>query len=486
VRAIVAVVAVIAGLAGAVRAGAVPPHPLSAGLADSLSAYPDESAAFAQMRLAGIRAMQSVLYWPSIAPAMKPREWQPTNPDDPHYNWSSSDSELRAIASAGLQPIALITTAPPWARLLPNFRQSAPRPEDFAAFVRAAAERYNGKRPGLPRVKYWRIWNEPNLSAFFRPQVDLVTKRFVSPDIYREMVNQAAPAIHAAAAGNLVIAGETAPFSDNNGDVRGIDNAWGPLKFMRQLLCIDDAGRATCASRVAFDIWSTHPYTSGGPTHHAQPPYDVSLGDLPKMRATLDAAVRAGHVVSTGRVRFWVTEFSWDSNEPDLCAVPVALLKRWVPHALYRMWATGIEHVSWLKLVDEPVSTSFFQSGLFFHPGVVGTAKPKPFLEGFRFPFVALPHGSRVLVWARAPRERPGRITIEQSFRGGWAVRKTLRSDRFGIAQAVLRVPPAGAFRARLPSGERSLPFSIKPQPDRFFLPFGATVLSPKLSDCVF
>jgi len=157
--------------------------------------------------------------------------------------------------------------------------------EDFAAFMRAAAERYSGRHSGLPRVRYWRIWSEPNISVYFRPQFDPTTKKFTSPEIYRNMVNRSAAEIHAVNKDNVVIAGGTAPFRDIDPEVVALDKDWGPLKFMRRLLCIDNAGRPICANRTSFDIWSTHPYTSGGPTHHAELPYDVSLGDLPEMHS---------------------------------------------------------------------------------------------------------------------------------------------------------------------------------------------------------
>jgi hypothetical protein len=426
-----------------------------------------------------------MINWPAIAPATEPHAWNPADPADPHYDWSVPDASLRAIEAAGLEPLAIVASAPTWARILPGFASSAPDAPDFAKFVQAAATRYDGRHPGLPRVKYWRIWNEPNISAYFRPQFDAATKRFTSPDIYRGLVNQAAAVIHAAAPGNRVIAGGLSPFSDPKPDVRAVDPEWGPLKFMRRLLCVDDDGNPTCSNRVSFDIWSTHPYTTGGPTHHATLPYDVSLGDLPKMRATLTSTVRAGHVASRDRVRFWVTEFAWDSNGPDICAVPLSLLERWVPEALYRMWAAGVEHVSWFKLIDQPVNISLYQSGLYFASPVAGAAAPKPFLEGLRFPFVALRHGSRVLLWARAPSGRSGRVTIQQTFKGGWTTIRTLRSDRFGIVHRVVVARPTGSFRAVSGRGERSLPFSMRVPPDQFFRPFGATVLSPKRSDCV-
>jgi hypothetical protein len=357
-----AIAALAAALAFPATGASVASHPLTTGLAPSAEVYSgDQDVVFDRMHAAGMSSIDVAVDWVSIAPADKPASWKPADPSDPHYDWSSSDARVQAIARAGFQPIIVVATAPTWARMVPTFPKSAPQPEDFAAFMHAAAERYSGRRPGFPRVRYWRIWSEPNISVYFKPQFNQTTKKFVSPDIYRNMVNRSAAEIHAVNKDNVVIAGGTAPFRDIDPQVLALDKDWGPLKFMRRLLCVSDSGRPTCASRVSFDIWSTHPYTSGGPTHHAELRYDVSLGDLPEMRATLAAAVKAGHVVSTERVRFWVTEFGWDSNKPDPCAVPLALLKRWVPEAVYRMWANGIEHVSWFRLMDDPLTVTIFQ-----------------------------------------------------------------------------------------------------------------------------
>src|SRR5207248_10179685 len=117
-----------------------------------------------------------------------------------------------------------------------------------------------------------------------------------------------------------------------------------PLRFMRALLCMSKGAtpRRTCTNRIAFDAWAHHPYTSGGPTHHALRPDDVSLGDLPEMRSLLDAAWRAGSITARHAPQFWVTEFSWDSDPPDPKAVPAQLEARWVAEALYRMWQSRI------------------------------------------------------------------------------------------------------------------------------------------------
>jgi hypothetical protein len=458
-------------------ASSLPSHPLKMGIIGAGEVHGSErSVAFTRLHRAGMSALVIPMSWPAIAPQREPAAWKPADPGDPNYNWSTSDEQIKAVAKAGFEPLVTVADAPVWARMFPSEPFSAPRPELLGQFMRAAAGRYSGAYKGIPRVRTWQIWNEPNISLYFVPQYDPRSGRFVSPEIYRAMVNAAAESIHAVRRDNVVVAGSTAPFRDITGDVRAVDSDWGPLKFMRRLLCVDDAGKPTCGDAVSFDVWATHPYTSGGPTHHAALPYDVSLGDLAKMTTTLRAAARVGHIKSSSPVRFWVNEFSWDSSPPDKCSPPMSLLKRWVPEAFYRMWASGVDLIAWFLLVDQLPTESFYQSGLYFHAQQLAAAKPKPFFEAFRFPFVAFRRGGGVYVWAHTPFGKPGSVVVQQRAKRGWKPVKKLRADRYGIAQAVLRVRPVGQFRAVL-GGERSLPFSMRVPPDRFFNPFGQTTL---------
>ena len=151
--------------------------------------------------------------------------------------------------------------------------------------------------------------------------------------------------------------------------MRGSVDRVAPLKFMRQLLCLSagKSPKAVCRKRVRFDVWAHHPYTSGGPMHHANGKDDVSLPDLWKMKVLLDAAVRTGNLASRGPVRFWVTEFAWDTSPPDPKGVPEQLHARWVAEALYRMWSQGVSLVTWFQVRDQPFTSSTpFQSGLYF------------------------------------------------------------------------------------------------------------------------
>ena len=77
-------------------------------------------------------------------------------------------------------------------------------------------------------------------------------------------------------------------------------------------------------------------------------------------------------------------------------------------------------------------------------------------------------------------------MTVQQSTGAAWKTTAVLKADRYGIAQAILNVKPAGQFRAVLGTKhEKSLPFSMTVPPDRFFNPFGeTTLLEPKGKAC--
>src|SRR5207253_2163622 len=222
------------------------------------------------------------------------------------------------------------------------------------------------------------------------------------PQWYRDMLNAFASSVHSVHTDNLVIAGGLAPFTS----FAGKQHLWGvaPLEFMRLMLCMSKRLKPTCSNHSSFDIWSHNPYTSGGPTHHALLPDDVSIGDLPQMRRLLLAAIRSHHVATSKHVQFWVTEFGWDSSPPDPQGVPLRLHARWVAEALYRLWEAGVSMVAWYKLRDEPFKSSLVQSGLYFRGLNVVGDRPKPALEAFRFPLVAFRQNQyRAFTWGRTP-----------------------------------------------------------------------------------
>jgi hypothetical protein len=414
--------------------------------------------------------------WSLVAPGRIPPSWDARNPGDRHYAWGQIDLKIERAVASGLTPLVTIVGAPAWAQEGPGADDQSsnkPSPAAFAQFATAIARRYSGNFKHLPRVRYWQAWNEPNITRYLEPQ--WVNGQDASPDWYRQMLNAFADAIHHAAPGNVVVAAGLSPFTVDYPSVKSI----GPLRFMRELLCMsaDPQPRPVCNEKVKFDVWAHHPYTSGGPFHHAANPDDVSLGDLPRMKTLLRAAVRAGHIVSRGRVRFWVTEFSWDSKPPDKDGVPAALHARWTAEALHQMWLSGVSAVIWLLLRDDVYPNSPLQAGLYYRGPNIERDRPKPALTAFKFPFVAYLEDNRVSVWGETPRQRPGVVTIERrrAASGLWRRVATLRVHA-GVFQGTLhiRATARDSLRARLRgTSRRSLAFSLTVPPDLPVNPFG-------------
>lgn len=435
---------------------------------------PEADLSLTRARDAGASLIRVQASWASVAPTRP--ESDPRDPANPAYSWASLDATLKRIAAQRLTPIVDIVDAPKWAwtkvtTVEPGDGSVAPSVRALGDFAAAAAARYSGRTSGVQRAKYWQLWNEPNLTIYLKPQYKDGAKPF-APGWYRAMANAFYREIHAARPDNLVIAGGLAPFKVDSQYYVGM----APLSFMRTLLCMSGGSRPkpTCGYRTAFDIWSTHPYTSGGPTHEALNPDDVSMGDLPEMRRLLDAAVKAGHVATNKKVQFWVTEFSWDSQPGDAGGVPLALHARWIAEAQYRMWQNGVSAMIWYELRDEPRISGpdgLCQCGLWLRgPGRVSSAKPKPLsIQAFRFPFVAFAKlGGTATYWGRTPDSGTGTVVIEQKTRSAWTTLGTTTSTRRGIfSGSVHTVASAAPIRARLMTmTETSVPFSLVVPPD--------------------
>ena len=245
-----------AAMTGADRSSAGPSapapgaRPLVTGFLDpsSLEA-PDRPVALRNMRNAGATVVRILLHWPFVAPGgeTRPSGFVARNPGDPHYQWATIDRELRAVTSKRLSPLIYVQGAPAWAQSGQKQRSSDgpvhPSPSALGDFATALARRYSGNYRGLPQVRYWQVWNEPNLSIQLMPQRE--GEKPVSPALYRDMVNAMAHAVHAVNSDNVVVAGGLAPFGGDTNDPSGgsvpDQERIHPLEFMRDMLCMSGA-----------------------------------------------------------------------------------------------------------------------------------------------------------------------------------------------------------------------------------------------------
>lgn len=406
----------------------------------------DAAGAYRAAHANGFRVVRVSVPW-AVAASTRPEH--PSDPNDPAYFWGTTDTRVRAIRERGMQPLLYFHAPPLWAR--PRDSQGDPYlsagVSDYSAFMSAVAQRYDGTGDSPGRVKYFEAWNEPNLRILFND----------NPGQYRDLLNAAYDKIHAVQKDNVVVAGALAPFVTHGNGRLG-------QQFIRELFCLsaDRRPKATCHEKVSLDAFSVHPYTSGGPTHKASAPGNISLGDLPAVRRLLRAADRVGNVSPKGRIPLWVTEFSWDTKGPDPGGVPLARHARWVAEALYRMWQNDVSLVTWFQLRDNPEGSAWgdtWQSGLYFlSDDPYSKAKRKPFAAVIKFPFAAVPSGSGVTLWGRRPDSRAGRVSLQRKVGRRWRVVANVRANRNGLFHRRIRGGKGRLYRARA-GKSRAKPF---------------------------
>src|SRR5690349_5733083 len=120
------------------------------------------------------RANIALIYvdWSQVAPDNRPPNFVATDPNDPHYRWNDIDDAVQDAVARGLTPVLAFDKAPTWAEG-PNRPSTSdalpgtwdPNPTDVGDFTRALAGRYSGGVPGIPAVRYYQLWAEPNLAV---------------------------------------------------------------------------------------------------------------------------------------------------------------------------------------------------------------------------------------------------------------------------------------------------------------------------------
>lgn len=415
-----------------------------------------QSVAFA--RSAEARARFALIYvnWASIAPSSKPLGFVPSNPVDSNYDWSTIDAAVRDASSRGLTPLLAVTRAPSWAEGpgRPSAAEAPqgtwkPDPNELGAFARAVASRYSGAFPGLPAVRYWQLWAEPNLAVNLGPQ--FIGNTPVGFEVYRPMLNAFYANVKAVSAQNQVITGGTAPYG-NLTPASGLTyQRMQPLDFWRGLLCLRAAKKGKGGKKKhrrgalvripgctppRFDIAAHHPINVGAPTRHALNADDASTPDIGKVRRVIRAGV--------GNKPIWATEIWWNSNPPSK-GLPLKTQARYLSQSFYLLWKQGVPVAVWFEVSDaqtngvDPIPTS----GLFFHDG-----QPKPALRAFQFPFAGERlTKTRVRVWGLAP--AAGRIQIGIAKGAHFQRIRTLKAGPNRVFVGMLRLRHRASLEAR-------------------------------------
>jgi hypothetical protein len=417
-------------------------HGLRTGLSDNLTYTSPTPSVRDRWLDRTVQANASIVHlqltWSRVAGNTPPLD--PTNPADPSYDFSRIDRGVQSAASHGLEVLITVTYAPAWAEGKHRADSAAsgtwkPNPDDVRDFGQALASRYSGDFLGLPQVRYFELWNEPNLSL--SPQWSHKKPR--SPVIYRRILNAFYAGVKKVQPGAKVVAGAMAPYGDPPGGAR-----MRPLTFVRKLFCLTRQLKpAKCRSEPHLDVLSDHPInTSGGPHLSARNRNDLVIADFHRLRAVLRAAERAHHVRPRGRHPLWVTEFWWTTEPNEFGFVVPSLRKQayWIEEAFYLLWRQGASVAMNLYIRDNP--SGEVQTGLYLADG-----NPKPSSQSFRFPFVSHRRShKRVAVWGKAPRS--GALAIQRRRpHGGWGTLKRLGVRRGEVFSPNLTLRGAATLR---------------------------------------
>ena len=374
------------------------------------------------------------MYWSQVAIGGEPDN--PKDPADPAYDWSIPDRTLRQAKRRGIDVVFTVFLAPRWAEgpnRPANENESRigtwrPDAKAYRKFAIAVGKRYSGKYGKVPRVKYFEAWNEPNLPQYITPQWD--GKRAVSPNIYRDLLvnfykgvrkGYRSAGVKRANKKVKVITAGTSPFGDPPGGKR-----MRPYYFWREVFCLKHNKKLKKKKRckrnnpkAKFDIYAHNAINAKkGKGPKSKPPHPDA--GVPRNFKDLKKIVRKAKkrkTIKRGRKQAWVTETWYESRPPEKKAVGLKRQARFMQEALYVLWKQKVKTVFFLQLRDTEYDPSLpplvgFQTGVYLPNG-----RPKPSLQGVRFPFVAdRKNKKKVLIWGIAPKS--GKLKIKDKKKG--------------------------------------------------------------------
>ena len=453
-----------------------------------------------EMKSLGADVVKITIEWRNVAPDSKPG-----NPADPAAyaaaKWAPYDEAIKGAQARGLEVFLNVSgPAPDWAA---NGKSNPagvyrPDPAQFGEFVKAVGTRYSGSYGGsaggggggggggapcpipgipcaeaeravasvagsapaagaaqsapLPAVRFWSVWNEPNLPRFLLPQRSGNRARTpVSPHVYRRLYLAAHGALTATGhGGDTILIGELLPVGRSSRTTR---SSIRPIEFLREVACVDSRYRAyrgsaakargcTGFKAIPGTGLAFHPYTlAGGPKVKPRHRDDASISTLSRLTRALDRlGARKRFVVR--RMPLFLTEFGFQTDPPDrFFGAPIKRVPGYMNYSERLTWANSrVMTYSQYPLVDDG-NTAGFQSGLRFADG---RAKPGVHLA-YRLPIWTRRAGSRTEVFGAVRAADSGTVAIEsRRGKGKWKRVGTAKIGARGYFRRVLRLNGRG------------------------------------------
>jgi Glycosyl hydrolase catalytic core len=324
---------------------------------ESFRIRPDRAQMLDRAMQADGQIIRATVNWSLIA-KRKPKNAK--DPFDPAYNFRDVDELARGAQIRGMEMLLTIWGVPKWANGNQKPNRMPRHVGDLSQFAFALASRYSGRYPGYPFVRYYSIWNEPNLEQFLAPQFDK-KGRDVAPRLYAQLVRATYAPIKAANSLAQVAIGETSARGRDHLKKGGLTQpTHSPGRFAELV--------SKQRPRVPFDAWAHHPY----PTTPSMKPMqivkwpNVTLPSLPRFEASLDKWF------GRKNIPVWITEYGHETKPDEKKGVTYAQQAAYARQALEFVKADArVPMFIWFVLRDDPANP--WQSGLIRRNG---TLKP--------------------------------------------------------------------------------------------------------------
>jgi hypothetical protein len=309
----------------------------------------------------GSTIMRLLVHWNTTAPS---RPSSPSDPFDQAYRFDDVDEAVRSAQANDLEVMITISGTPRWANRGKTPNVAPTRMSDLQNFARAIASRYSGRNKGVPFVRFWSIWNEPNLTTFLKPQFNAKGKS-VAPATYAKL---AAAGIAGIKSGNplaKVAIGETSARGRDK-RVKGVSDSHSPGKFAELV--------AKANRRLRFDGWAHHPYPfnpNSAPSQVVKWP-NVSLASLPRLQRGLRKWFKRRNV------DVWVTEYGHQTRPQDRLGVTYSTQATYIKRAIdITRRFSFVPMFIWFVYQDSPGQP--WESGLYTSSGSAKAPSPTRF-----------------------------------------------------------------------------------------------------------
>jgi Cellulase (glycosyl hydrolase family 5) len=308
----------------------------------------------------GATVVRLLVQWNLVAPE---RPSNGANPFDPAYKFDDVDEAVRAAQEQGQEAMLTISGTPRWAGG-GNPNRMPRRVDDFKRFAQAIAARYSGRFEGFPFVRFWSVWNEPNLNLFLTPQFNAAGKS-VAPANYARLYAAAYAGLKAGNPLARIAIGETSARGRDR-RVPGVSDTHSPGKFAELV--------AKANPRLKFEAWAHHPYPfnpNSRPSQVVRWP-NVSLASLPRFVKSLNTWFRRKSS------KIWVTEYGHQTRPEDSFGIPYATQAAYVRQSITMAKKMPfVDMFIWFVYQDDQGQP--WDSGLYTQGGAAKGAAPASF-----------------------------------------------------------------------------------------------------------